>query len=458
MRKGDGRRRLRLKRIPFAGKLEPKRAQGNLTLNGLIALPAPLRIGLVFLLSLVLARFMNWAIYTWAYNPRQLGPWSSPPTPSKSTRGRKKANPSNSRTWQDQLPVIGWYRLRGESTEHGQWYWVRPLLLELLFPIAMAWYYQLYVSGDLLGIRPAAQVLVPALHWQFVGHYVLFVLMGIATFIDFDEQSIPDYVTLPGTIIGLVGAAFAPAWLPFHLIQGGAIELHAAVPGPWPDWLNGPWGLAIAIAIVLVWGFALLDRRVILRRGLGKALQYFVARMFRHPLLWKIVFGATACLIALIVACYWLAIPRWPWLMSSLLGLAFAGGLTWAVRISASQGLGVEALGFGDVTLMAMIGSYVGWQPSLLVFFIAPLVAIVFVLLRTLLTGDNATPYGPYLCVATVLLLVFWNALWNQWAAPVFALGQIILAIVVACVVLMGALLWIWRLIKQALGIGFGGR
>ena len=136
------------------------------------------------------------------------------------------------------------------------------------------------------------------------------------------------------------------------------------------------------------------------------------------------------------------------------MGLAFAGGVTWAVRLSASWGLQVEALGFGDVTLMAMIGTYIGWHPSLIVFFLAPLISIAFVLVRWMLTGETATPYGPYLCAATVVLLVYWNSFWIGWAEPVFQLGGIILGIVVACVVLMGVMLWIWRLVKQTLGLG----
>jgi leader peptidase (prepilin peptidase) / N-methyltransferase len=421
-------------------------------------LSLPVRVGIVLVIALAVARLMNWAIYTWAYNARLLGPWSPPPAESKSTdkRAGKAAKKRQSvRTWADHLPVIGWFRLRREASTHGRWYWLRPLLLELIFPVFIAWYYHFYVTGQTLTPGRAAAGLAPELNWQFVGHFVLFALMGIATFIDFDEQSIPDLVTIPGTIIGIVGAALAPAWLPYTFNQGGIVELHAGIPGNFPEWLTGWQGLVVALAILSVWGFALLDRRVILRRGLGKAVQYFFARMFRHPLLWKIVLGVTLGLIGFVVTCWWLNIARWPALMSSLLGLAFAGGLTWGVRISASHGLGVEALGFGDVTLMAMIGTYIGWQPSLLVFFIAPIVAILFVVARTLITGDNATPYGPYLCVATLLLLVYWNALWIRWAAPVFVLGELILGIVVACVVLMGVLLWIWRLIKQALGIGF---
>jgi prepilin signal peptidase PulO-like enzyme (type II secretory pathway) len=326
------------------------------------------------------------------------------------------------------------------------------LLIELLFPLMTVWYYNFYVSGLPLG--QAAKLLQPELHCQFAGHFVLFVLMTIATFIDFDEQSIPDYVTVSGTVLGLLGAAWAPAWLPFH--ANPLTELHANVPAAWPLWLNGAWGLGIGMTILLVWCFALLDRRWIVRRGLAKGVQYFFARMFRHPLLWKLLFVVTACLLMVVTAVWYFPFgsARWPYLLSSLLGLAFAGGVTWAVRLSATWGLRVEALGFGDVTLMAMIGTFVGWQPSLLIFFIAPLVSIVFVLVRWMLTGDAATPYGPYLCAATVVVLVYWDDLWNQWAGRLFELGPAtIVGIVVACVVLMGAMLWIWRLIKEALGI-----
>ncbi len=69
------------------------------------------------------------------------------------------------------------------------------------------------------------------------------------------------------------------------------------------------------------------------------------------------------------------------------------------MRIAARQGLGVEALGFGDVTLMAMIGVYVGWQPSVLIFFIAPCYAVVVFVVRLLLRGSNAGAYGPFLCM-----------------------------------------------------------
>lgn len=414
-------------------------------LAGFIALPLFWRLVIVGLTALGASRFINWAIVNWAYYRRPRGPWESPPA----------GYPQ--RTWADFLPIAGWWRMRRESPAVGQGFWLRPLLIELLFPLAIAWYYHFYVSGGALSLGQGARLqLQSELHWQFLAHYLLFVLMMIATFIDFDEQSIPDYVTIPGTALGLLGAALAPAWLPLHQAPVEIIELHANVPDVWPESLNGPSGLWLGLAILAVWGFALLDRRWIARRGVGKGVLYFFARMCRHPWLWKIVLGVTL-LLAVGVSLAWTSrwpAGRWPYLLSSLMGLAFAGGVTWGVRLSASWGLRVEALGFGDVTLMAMIGTYVGWQPSLLIFFLAPLVSIVFVVLRWLMTGDAATPYGPYLCAATVLVLVFWDRLWVHWAAAMFELGPpLIMGIIVSCVILMGAMLWIWRLIKQALGI-----
>lgn len=410
-----------------------------------IALPISLRMAIVAVLALAAARFINWAICNWAYFHRRYGPWAPPPA----------GYPP--RTARDRVPVFGWLALRREAPAVGKLYWLRPLLIELVFPVAMMWYYHFYVTGGALPLGQAAKVALGDLHWQFLGHAILFVLMMIATFIDFDEQSIPDYVTIPGTLIGLLGAALAPAWLPFHQSPLVVEELHANMPAPWPTFLDGDWGLAIGLTIVAVWGFALLDRRWIGRRGLGKGVQYFFARMFRHRWLWKIVLLVTL-LLAVGVALAWgsarMNPGRWTYLLSSLLGLAFAGGVTWGVRLAASWGLQVEALGFGDVTLMAMIGTYVGWQPAMLIFFLAPMVSLAFVLVRWLITGDAATPYGPYLCASTVLVLVYWDRLWTHWAAGMFALGPaMIVGIVVSCIVLMGAMLWIWRLIKQALGI-----
>ncbi|MES2791809.1 MAG: prepilin peptidase [Planctomycetota bacterium] len=104
---------------------------------------------------------------------------------------------------------------------------------------------------------------------------------------------------------------------------------------------------------------------------------------------------------------------NWHGLAWSLAGLLAGGGLTWLVRAVSSIVLGQEALGFGDVTLMAMIGSFVGWQAVLLIFALAPMCGMCLALAAWLLTGKPYVPYGPYLSAATLVVLFSWKWLWT---------------------------------------------
>ena len=96
----------------------------------------------------------------------------------------------------------------------------------------------------------------------------------------------------------------------------------------------------------------------------------------------------------------------------SLAGLVAGAGITWVVREISSRVLGQEALGSGDVTLMAMIGSFVGWQPVVFVFLLAPLGGIVAGLGVRLIAKRTYIPYGPYLAMSTIAVLFGWRWLW----------------------------------------------
>ena len=99
-------------------------------------------------------------------------------------------------------------------------------------------------------------------------------------------------------------------------------------------------------------------------------------------------------------------------LVWSLAGAAAGGGITWLVRWISSTILGHEAMGFGDVTLMAMIGSFIGWQPIIFVLALAPLCGLIVGLLVRIVTGKTYVPFGPYLSAAAVLVLFTWRWLW----------------------------------------------
>lgn len=106
--------------------------------------------------------------------------------------------------------------------------------------------------------------------------------------------------------------------------------------------------------------------------------------------------------------------PHWHGLVWSLAGAAVGAGVTWFARLISSVVIGQEAMGLGDVTLMAMIGSFLGWQPVLFVFFLAPFCGIAVGLVVKSMLNRPYVPYGPYLSVAALLVMFFWKWMW-QW-------------------------------------------
>jgi leader peptidase (prepilin peptidase)/N-methyltransferase len=93
-------------------------------------------------------------------------------------------------------------------------------------------------------------------------------------------------------------------------------------------------------------------------------------------------------------------------------GLVTGAALTWTVRGIAGRVLGQEALGFGDVMLMGMVGSFLGWQPTVVAFLLAPLCALSVGLAIRLVGGKSYIPYGPYLGMASLIVMFTWRWIW----------------------------------------------
>ncbi len=96
----------------------------------------------------------------------------------------------------------------------------------------------------------------------------------------------------------------------------------------------------------------------------------------------------------------------------SLSGAVVGAGLTWLVKEVAQRVLGKPSMGAGDVTLMAMIGAFLGWQPTVVAFFLAPLLALVLGPLARRVSKHNAVPYGPFLAAGAVVVLFTWKWIW----------------------------------------------
>lgn len=417
-----------------------------------LTLSLNLRLALLAIFGLLSGALANHVIYTWCWFARPISPWA-PPSP-KSPR----------RLASDRIPLVGWLSLRREAALHGRGFWIRPLLIEIGLAIAIPALYMFETqNGGLLAesLRVPQVLSMPWLitsgHRVFLGHAVLLVLMVAATFIDFDEQTIPDEITIPGTLFALLlGSISDWGFMPISLPIGGpAIELaRATFEAPWFPALEKWWtstGLLTGLAIWSGWCFALADRRLILRKGFGKAIEFFLAGLVRHST-WKLLLAIWVAGLIAISIIFQLGGAHWHGLFSALVGLAVGGGVIWAIRIIASGAMGMEAMGFGDVTLMAMIGAFLGWQAAVAAFFLSPFAAIVIVVFQFIITREPRVPFGPYLCAGAAMTVIGWDRVMNQWFLPNLSiLGGFILWLCLAMLGLMGIMLFVWRQIKQRL-------
>ncbi len=96
----------------------------------------------------------------------------------------------------------------------------------------------------------------------------------------------------------------------------------------------------------------------------------------------------------------------------SATGLIVGGGLTWLVRSIASAMLRMEALGLGDVMLVAMIGSFLGWQATVVAFLLAPLCAVSVGITARTLGNRGYIPYGPFLALGAMIVVFTWRWIW----------------------------------------------
>ncbi|MBC8353329.1 MAG: prepilin peptidase [Planctomycetes bacterium] len=393
---------------------------------------------LLFLLGAIIATQLNRGIYRLAWFPRPIGPWSAPHEHAPVRR------------WFDRIPIVGWISLCRESSIHGRAFWVRPLLIELTTGVCFAalYWHEVGRFGAAAGFEA-----------RYFSHIVLFSLMLVATFIDFDEQTIPDAITVPGTIIGLLLAVVFTTSREVVLVwRPPTPELISVVSGVWREreWLEflaSRTSLAIGLGCFLGWCVAVVPWLWTTRRGLGKAFLYFGAS-FRRRLSFGMVMTAVVGMLTIaLVWAYADAGPigpghRWESLFSALVGMAAGGGLIWSVRIVGSHALGQEAMGFGDVTLMAMIGAFLGWQATLIIFFLAPFAALFISLSQWLLTRRRDIAFGPYLCAGACYLVVDWDNMWGR-SRQIFELGLFVPGVLAIGLALMGIMLIGMRWLRE---------
>ena len=91
-----------------------------------------------------------------------------------------------------------------------------------------------------------------------------------------------------------------------------------------------------------------------------------------------------------------------------LMGYLIAGAVVWSVRIGGSLLFGKEAMGLGDVHMMAAVGACIGWIDPTIAFFVAAFVGLAYAVAAQVFSGklSKVMPYGPFLAVATMMVVL----------------------------------------------------
>ncbi len=335
--------------------------------------------------------------------------------------------------WYDNLPIVGWLLLRGRCRRCRNPISIEYPVIELLVAVLFAGTFLILFAS-----RPATfWGEVGGSWWRqlgFGGAWPAFgVLMAMvsglvaATLIDARTFLIPGGITTTMTLVAFGGWALqailpapmrAPANLLPHPLPGVGWTTIGVVFGA---------GAGLAVANVLLLSgrlprsFADYDDFVTDdepladyphgRREMWKEL------LFLAPVVMGgVLGGALGARMAPDTAI--------PAILSVLgasgLGFLVGGALVWGVRILGTLAFGREAMGMGDVHLLAAVGAALGWVDPIRVFFIAPFMALAWIAVSRLVAsvrgrGGHELPYGPHLAMATLVVV---------YARPVIEQGQ----------------------------------
>ena len=103
------------------------------------------------------------------------------------------------------------------------------------------------------------------------------------------------------------------------------------------------------------------------------------------------------------------AATRWGGLWAGVVGALVGSGLLWGIGVIGTWLFKREAMGFGDVKLMAMVGAVIGvWKVFLVNLLLAPILGSVVGLVLKFRTGRSLIPFGPFLALGTIGA-IFWG-------------------------------------------------
>ena len=369
----------------------------------------------VFVLGTCVGSFLNVLVYRLPRNIRLLTPPSSCPSCDHTLR-----------FFRENLPILGWIAIRGKCRYCKAPVSIEYPCIELLTGLLFLGCYVLcyWVSpsspfvGEIFGEWWHDNGIVRTLP-MFIALLTLVGGLLAMTLIDARTFTIPIQIPIFMTVVAFVVA-----------IVQSQLQMRNTPDQIWPypliDWtwalagFGGMLGVAVSMCLLRLGIFttSFADYEEYLQEGETLCEYPHARREMGRELLFLLPIGI--CFVIGWMVGYEKGMPSLlvQGLAGSILGYIVGGGLVWAIRIIGTLCFGREAMGLGDVHLLAGVGAIVGWWDPILIFFIAPfsglLWAAVSAILERIGKKHREIPYGPHLAVATLLVVFLRPGI--QWA------------------------------------------
>jgi len=240
---------------------------------------------LVFIFGAIIGSFLNVCIYRIPLGKSVVRPRSSCPFCEKPI------------SWFDNVPLVSFLILLGKCRACRRPISIRYFLVELITAMSGILLLYFFPFGAAFFV-----------YWVFVWSLI------VVTFIDIEHQEIPDVISLPGIVLGLI-------LMTVFKLDGSS---------------------------VFVWS-----------------------------------------------------------LLNSAIGVLVGGGMMFLLGVVGEFIFKKEAVGGGDVKLMAMIGAFLGWKLVILTFFLAPFMGAGVGIFMKIRFKKEVIPYGPYLSAGAIISLLY---------------------------------------------------
>jgi leader peptidase (prepilin peptidase)/N-methyltransferase len=323
--------------------------------------------------------------------------------------------------WYDNIPILSWLILRGRCRYCNVRISPRYLLVEAFTAVLIA---GLYVAYYVFPVRDGLGGFAES--WPvFAAHAILLCGLLACSLIDIESWQVPLEICWGVSVLGVLAATIWPSTnaLPGVSPAAGAACIGAAV------------GLGISILLLrrgwLLPSFIDADYppledepsedpsapRVAITRECGVNP--------RREVLREVVFLLPAISLSIVAGMLVGYVPGIASAWSRLHGLAggavgehmggfyaaglgyfVGGGLVWGMRIFGTLLFGKEAMGLGDVHLLAAAGAVCGWIIPVAAFFLAPFFGLLWAIYLFTRKGQRELPYGPWLSLGVLAAML----------------------------------------------------